>query len=291
MRRDMKIFLIIMLLIVLLKGTAVCATDNSLYSQEFVKGLESIKQQNFEEAYKFFSVGSKKGDKECDTWLGMLLADGRGVKKNIKLGLETLKKAADAGSTRGQAEFGRVHMEGRYGVPKNPQRAMEYYDKAIAGGGVTVYLYLAMGYENGDLGKKDINKAIEMYKLAAKNYPYAQEKLEELNPSLNTAKDLISEAKANRMRFDKNFKSKHVRVSGYVGEIKPDRNAFTMLLFGEKGDLINPFDHIECHFSVSEEDELLDLNRGNSVTIIGMYKGKEDFEVGEFVLYDCKVVK
>ena len=41
---------------------------------------------------------------------------------------------------------------------------------------------------------------------------------------------------------------------------------------------------------MSEEDKLLELNRGDQVHIMGIYKGKEDFQVGAIVFHNCIIV-
>ena len=88
------------------------------------------------------------------------------------------------------------------------------------------------------------------------------------------------------MRFDKKYKGRQITTSGFIDEIEEKKGGYTLSLFGEQG-FVNPFNHIECRFKASEEDKLLDLNKGDSVRIKGTYKGKEAFQIGALVLHNC----
>ena len=105
-----------------------------------------------------------------------------------------------------------------------------------------------------------------------------------------SAKFLISEIGKNQMRFDKHYKNKSIVFEGFVGDITEKNNQYILDCSGEIR-RTRPFDYIECRFDLSEEDALIELNKGEIVKIEGFYKGKEQFQVGAIVLHDCKILK
>ena len=110
------------------------------------------------------------------------------------------------------------------------------------------------------------------------------------NTDIHSAKSLVSEVDKNQMRFDKNYKGKRILVEGFVGKIEAKGSDYTLSLFGEAV-ITNPFRYIECHFNADAEDSLLELNKGDSVKIEGLYNGKENFQIGSLVLLNCSVKK
>ena len=104
------------------------------------------------------------------------------------------------------------------------------------------------------------------------------------------AKTYIDEVQQNQMRFDKNYKGKALVIEGIVNTIEGKNGGYSLQVFGEKGD-INPFSSIECIFGKSHEDALLDLNKGDKVSIKGTYNGKQQIQLGALVLFDCEILE
>ena len=74
------------------------------------------------------SLGSPSAD--ADAWLGAVLLE-RGAKAE---GLKLIQRAADAGSAEGQHRLALVFINGDAGIPPNPTRAVELFEKAAAQG-------------------------------------------------------------------------------------------------------------------------------------------------------------
>ena len=102
-----------------------------------------------------------------------------------------------------------------------------------------------------------------------------------------SAQTLITGITQNNLRFNKQYKGSQLNVSGYVGSLKERKDGYMLTLQGDKG---RPMPYIECRFDVSEEDKLLELNRGDEIRIEGIYRGNEELSHGVFVLYRCHVL-
>ena len=240
----------------------------------------------------------------------------------------TLKKAVEEGDAWAAALIGSIYANGGDGIDRDINNAVKWYNKATEMGYPASDAFFAQRYLFGDGVKKDIKKAyhlihgienldvedsniipavaykfylegigtpkdIQKARLIAnriKDEEGRQLILKKIDEAVNgiPAKELLSEIGKNEMRFDKKYKGRQITTSGFVGKIEEKKVGYTLSLFGENG-LVNPFNHIECRFKASEEDKLLDLNKGDSVRIKGTYKGKESFQIGALVLHNCTI--
>jgi hypothetical protein len=243
------------------------------------------------------------------------------------------KKAVEEGDGNAAAMIGHLYQEGSREIPKNPEKAVEWYQKGIDMGSdraktFMAFLYVA-GYEgifaedkdkayalikgldtsedsvvlnniykfymNGWGTPVDFAKAREIasrisYPKSKQNCLDAIDEAEKANTPI-PAKTLITEVQQNQLRFDKNYKGKRITVVGYVGVLDAQDNGYRLQLFGTNDPLANPFSVVDCRFNASQEDALLDLNKGQSVKIKGDYKGKQAFQLGAFMLFNCEVLK
>lgn len=240
----------------------------------------------------------------------------------------TLKKAVEEGDAWAAAMIGDIYANGGNGIERDINNAVKWYNKATEMGYPASDAFFAQRYLFGDGVKKDIKKAYQLihgienldvedsdvipavaYKFylegigtlkdiqkarliasRIKDEEARQSILKKIDESVNgiPARELLSEVGNNQMRFDKKYKGKQITTSGFIDEIEEKKGGYTLSLFGEQG-FVNPFNHIECRFKASEEDKLLDLNKGDSVRIKGTYKGKEAFQIGALVLHNCTI--
>ena len=99
------------------------------------------------------SLGSPNADTEA--WLGTILLE-RGSKAE---GLRLIQRAADAGSAEGQHRLALVFINGDAGVPRNPARAVELFEKAAAQGHRRAQLNLGTLYFRGQGVQRDLIQA------------------------------------------------------------------------------------------------------------------------------------
>ena len=153
-------------------------------------------------------------------------------------------------------------------------------------------------YMHGIGTPKDYEKALGFLKKikvddeqTKKDIAFLEKEIALQKSGVREAKDLTTEVKKNQLRFDKQFKNKEISVRGLVDKVEQARNAqdgFVLHLV-PAGNAI--FEFIECRFGLDHEDALLSLDKGNEVIVKGTYKGKQDFQVGAFALFNCKIVE
>lgn len=103
-----------------------------------------------------------------------------------------------------------------------------------------------------------------------------------------SAPDVVKALEENRMKFDLQHKNKEVTINGVVAKIEEKKGKYILSL--SNGEQIpNPFKLIECTFD--KPDELLELKTGDTVSVSGTYKGKQNFELGSMTLFKCKLAK
>ena len=73
-------------------------------------------------------------------------------------------KAANNGGMDAQLAMGMIYMLGKFGNEKNPQKAVEWWEKAAAQGSTLALNNLGHAYSTGDLGAVNTEKAKEYFK-------------------------------------------------------------------------------------------------------------------------------
>lgn len=101
------------------------------------------------------ALRSLPSNADADAWLGAILLD-RGAKAE---GLKLIQRAADAGSAEGQHRLALIFANGDAGVPRNPARAVELFEKAAAQGHRRAQLNLGTIYLRGQGVQRDLIQA------------------------------------------------------------------------------------------------------------------------------------
>ena len=73
-------------------------------------------------------------------------------------------KAANNGGRDAQLAMGMIYMLGKFGNGKNPQKAVEWWEKAATQGSTLALNNLGHAYSTGDLGSVDLEKAKEYFR-------------------------------------------------------------------------------------------------------------------------------
>ena len=123
--------------------------------------LEKFYNEDFDGA---FSAG-KRGDlndKELQYCLGWLYFDGKGIKEDKVEGFRLWLKSAHQGYAKAQNDVAIVYERGELGE-KNIDKAIQWYSRAAAQGMSAATLHIGYIYENGIGGAFNGHKAIEWY--------------------------------------------------------------------------------------------------------------------------------
>lgn len=89
--------------------------------------------RDFAVAIKWYRPAAEQGDAESQYRLSVGYAYGLGIKKDESLAFTWLKKAAANGQKRAQKSLARAYADGLFGVPRDPEQAKYWYDKANSG--------------------------------------------------------------------------------------------------------------------------------------------------------------
>jgi tetratricopeptide (TPR) repeat protein len=285
--------LLLAMLLVICTGTALWGEIN----ENLDEGLKLAREGKYKEAMITWKKGVEEGNGDSAALIGYLYQSGvsKEIPKNPEKALEWYNKAMDMGSPRARVYMARVYVEGYGGIEKDLTKAYELIKGLEDSDSNFALDSLSRFYANGYGTSVDFVKAREIANKISdpkvKQDALAGIDAIELSSKVIAAQELITEIQQNQMRFDKNYKGKTITVSGYVGKIEEKGEGYALQLFGEKEGLVNPFSHVECRFRKSQEDALLELNKDDAVKIKGIYNGKEQFQIGAFVLLNCEVVK
>jgi len=117
---------------------------------------------------------AERGDADAQFELGLRYLTGEGMKKDEKIGLQWMEKAANQKHLRAQFVMGSLHEDG-LGVKKDDTKAVEWYRKAAENGFAPAQFAVAMAYDLGRGIKQDAVQAGEwLAKAAEQNHPQAQ---------------------------------------------------------------------------------------------------------------------
>lgn len=177
---------------------------NTIFADDYKKGLKLYESKKFSEALQVWLPIAKEGHYDAQGYLGdiymlgklgapdyseaakwynlaadqdgayesyrlaLLLKDGKGVSKNTREAYKYFKKAADKGY--GSAYFYVAYfLSNGEGVTKDLIAARKWYEKAVIKDPEESVIKnnLALMYQRGEGGDRDLKKAKELFKLAA----------------------------------------------------------------------------------------------------------------------------
>lgn len=155
-------------------------------------------------AYHWFSRAAGQGSLQAEVFVGMLLYDGQGVQRDQAAALQHWRKAADGGIAEAQFRLGRVlaqspdtaaegvalleqaarpnerggvpqaatalgniYFQGRSGVAKDVERAVEWYARGAAAGDPMAQHVYALMLLSGAPVPQDTERGLSMLRLAA----------------------------------------------------------------------------------------------------------------------------
>ena len=125
-------------------------------------GLAFDKEENYEEAARWYRMAAEQGVSEAQNNLGVMYKDGQGVKQDFKEAAHWFLLAAQQDNTLAQLNLGWLYHAGK-GLRQNADSARYWYSKAAQKGHATAQLNLGILY----LQQKDTITAIHCLRQAA----------------------------------------------------------------------------------------------------------------------------
>ncbi len=100
-----------------------------------------------------------------------------------------------------------------------------------------------------------------------------------------SAHDLFAAFEENEIAADKQYKGKLVKVTGIVSDINSEGflTSANILLDAESSSFLGS---VQCNFNSKNQDSLANIEKGQSVTVIGTCGGLSSFNV---ILSSCKL--
>jgi len=135
-------------------------------------GLAAFKNKDYQKAYKEWKAAAEAGEAEAQFDLGVLYAQGLGVRRDLTVATSWYRKAAEQGNAEAQFAMGQIYARG-WGVPRDTADALRWFQMANqpdSDGPRTDWAVI-----EGHGIQQDAVQAIYWYRLAAdKGHPEAQ---------------------------------------------------------------------------------------------------------------------
>lgn len=143
-----------------------CVFGSSAWA-DYEKGLEAYKRRDYATAYQEFLPEAEQGRAEAQNILGTMHLYGWGVPKDPQKAVTWFQKAADQGFAPAQYFLGNQYRIGREGVPQDKKEAITLYRRAAEQNYAPAQHELGLIYERGEIVPQDSNEAAKWYRKAA----------------------------------------------------------------------------------------------------------------------------
>ena len=139
-------------------------TSETLNKDENIEATKDSSEQIISSDNQKNNVSEKNAIDQYN--LGLMYANGEGVKQDYFKAVEWFQKAADQGLAKAQYNLGDMYFYGQ-GVKQDYIKAVEWWQKAAEQGDAKAQFNLGNMYYNGQGVKQDYIKAVEWYQKAA----------------------------------------------------------------------------------------------------------------------------
>ena len=123
-------------------------------AQQFQQGLEATMRGDYQTAFKLWLPMAEQGYAGAQFNLGVMYANGRGVKQDDFEAVKWYRKAAEQGHANAQANLGSAYSAGR-GVRQDVASAVKWFKKAAENGSQNGQFKLGLSYLIGRGIQKD----------------------------------------------------------------------------------------------------------------------------------------
>jgi len=106
-------------------------------------------QRSYPSAILYYKLAADQGHRYAQYFLADLYDYGLGVKQDFVQALYYYKLAAEKNCPESLAKLGKFYYEGKGGVERSPEKAIDYYQTAEHLGSIAALDYLADAYEQG----------------------------------------------------------------------------------------------------------------------------------------------
>ena len=137
-----------------------------IYSGQLASNYMLGRKKDLVQSEKWYSKGADLGDPTCMVGLGeVLLESGLDKQKGLRL----IEEAARIKNNRGAIfALEKIYTEGKYGIPKDGNKAIEWLRKLMSDDRHAAYSSIASIYEKGKGVEQNILEAIKWYKESVK---------------------------------------------------------------------------------------------------------------------------
>ena len=169
-------------------------------SADTAAGVAAFKNKDYHRAYQEWKAAAEAGQAEAEFDLGLLYAQGLGVRRDLSEAMRLYRSAAEKGNAQAQFALGQIYLRGwgtprdevdairwimmansveaagpptdwvaveGYGVPRDPRQAVYWYDRAARSGHPEAQFDLARLCSSGDGTKRDEEQAARWTSAAA----------------------------------------------------------------------------------------------------------------------------
>jgi len=153
----------------------------------FDRGVAAYDAGQYEEAFKIFSDLADNDDVAAMRNVALMYRRGQGVARDPEKAIDWYEKAAEAGLGTAQGDLGIMLLDGEAGKP-DPEGAVKWLTAASQAGHANAQFRLGQLYEQGQYVTKDLDTAKKLYtEAAAHGQKQAAARLAELSPETQTS--------------------------------------------------------------------------------------------------------
>ena len=131
-------------------------------------GAEGV-EKNTRESISWYRKAAEQGDGEAQTNLGLILAQGLGVKADLDEAVHWFSKASEAGFSEGQYNLAYAYTLGAGGLVKDEAKAVEFFTMAAIQGHIWAQSNLGHMYLQGVGVKIDNVQALKWLYLSSRS--------------------------------------------------------------------------------------------------------------------------
>ncbi len=118
-----------LLLFILLLAGGVAIPSTAAENSAFDQGMSAYMAKQYETAIKIWRPLAEGGDAKAQYYLGVMYADGKGVKQDYSEAIKWYRKSAERGSTIAMVALGHMYENGK-GIAQDIPKALKWYKKA-----------------------------------------------------------------------------------------------------------------------------------------------------------------
>jgi hypothetical protein len=139
----------------------------SLSANEFDQAVEDYNNGGYIKALNAFYVLAKEDNPKAQYNVGLIYANGKGVKQDLSEAQKWYEKSAKQGNSAAQYNLGQLYQSAAESDPHAYEKARYWYEKAVEGGQQEAYNNLGALYADGLGVEKNPQKALELFEKAA----------------------------------------------------------------------------------------------------------------------------